>query len=147
MENLNFGETIYGIGQVGNTTTATAISKLQNLTNLTVITKVENNCAPKVFCGGMKARDFQVRIFEIQDDKPEPVTLIKSFPGSSQGWKLTFSRPIQYDIQLFNPPLGKFVTIDLYYSSGCHGYLSVQESYCVTNARLTNTMVGNKTIN
>jgi hypothetical protein len=112
------------------------------LSNLTVTTTVENNCEPKSACERISPSNFENQIFQFQDWKDKPLTLVKSFPGSATGWTTSIPSLTQYDVKADRRNVDDRLLSKISFSPECTGILAQGEDRsCVIIANLTNKFV------
>ena len=113
--------------------------------NMTIKTNILNNCKSVWRCEDIKAEDFEIKIYEFQDESQTPIKEIKSFAGSKDGWRITsLPQSIQYDIKQFNPVRDN-VLVNTNYSSGCHGIVHTEEIKCIIDTELITMLDRNRT--
>jgi hypothetical protein len=128
-----------GSEEISSTTAeASPTSGLGALSNLTVFTTVENNCEPKSACERITSSDFENQIFQFQDWKESPLTLVKSFPGSATGWTTAISSdsppPMQYEVKA-SPDIVLPGLANITYSPDCQGSTDEDHVTCNINIR------------
>jgi hypothetical protein len=111
---------------------------------LKVITHVQNACQPKIKCVDIRADDFEVRVFTLENNIYNEK--ISGIPGSEYGWILrlnaTNSEGTQYNVKQFptwinatqmkssNPVLVSDIQYsrNVTYSDSCQGIMNIRDN-------------------
>jgi hypothetical protein len=150
IRNISSGESIVFVINplIQNTTAAENLTKSPEssvsrraLSNLSIFTDIVNNCQPRSRCDSITPENFQIQIFEFQDNKLDPITLVRSFSASGEGWTVT-SLPLstQYDVRLISLNAISNTNMSMNYSRGCHGFIEAGQVDCRISTELSTMM-------
>jgi hypothetical protein len=151
MMNISSGEFIIFVINplIQNTTAAENLTDISRraLSNLSIFTDIVNNCQPRSRCDNINPEDFQIQIFEFQDTKVDPITPVRSFSASSEGWTVT-SLPLstQYDVRLTSLNSISNTNMNMSYSAGCHGFMNTTQIDCKISTELTTMISDNGSV-